>query len=286
VYGILVDASSVQLVSVTVQESKVGIMLGASASGTIVRTSTLEHDETGLMAEPGIRQVTLASDIFRLNTRAGFWFVGAAADRRRGPADATAADPLIRVLDTVFEKNATGVVLANEASLMQQDHFIDNQTALTVLGGSVVIDHSEIRGSEADAVSVISGRSVVLDGNTLVDNKATALMVRDSDVSIETNTVARNGVGLVLIGGPGGFTPLVKGNRITDNRGDGIMLIGGSVLLEDNQLLSNRGAALRPLDFVAGNTRLGAAPRSRDNVFHGNGLDVAPTAVYRLKDGS
>jgi hypothetical protein len=285
-YGILIDASGVQLVSVTVQDSKVGIMLGASASGAIVRTSTLEHDETGLMAEPGIRQVTLASDIFRLNTRAGFWFVGSAAARRGGPADATAADPLIRVLDTVFEKNATGIVLANEASLMQKDHFIDNQTALTVLGGSAVIDHSEISGSEADAVSVISGRSVVLDGNTLVDNKATALMVRDSDVSIETNTVARNGVGLVVIGGPGGFTPLVKGNRITDNRGDGIMLIGGALLLEDNQLLSNRGAALRPLDFVAGNTRLSAEPRSRGNVFHGNGLDVAPTAVYRLKDGS
>ena len=285
-YGILIDASGVQLASVTVQDSKVGIMLGAGASGAIVRASLLEHDETGLSAEPGIRHVTLASDIFRLNTRAGLWFVGAAAAGRGGPPDATAPDPLIRVLDTVFEKNATGVVLANEAGFMQKDHFIDNQTALTVLGGAATIDDSDISGSQADAVSVISAHSVVLDGNTLVDNKATALMVRDSDVSIETNTVARNGVGLVLIGGPGGFTPLIKGNRITDNRGDGIMLIGGAPRLEDNQLLSNRGAGLRPLDFVAGNTRLKAAPLSRGNVFHANGLDVAPTGVYRLKAGS
>jgi Right handed beta helix region len=284
-YGILIDSSSVQLVSVTVQDSKVGIMLGAGAFGAIIRSSLLEHDETGLMAEPGIRQVTLASDIFRLNTRAGLWFVGAAAARLGGPADA-ATDPLIRVLDTVFEKNATGVVLANEAGLLQKDHFIDNQTALTVLGGAATVDDSEISGSVADAVSVISGRSVVLDGNTLVDNKATAVMVRDSDISIETNTFARNGVGLVLIGGPGSFTPLVKGNRITDSRGDGIMLIGGTLLLEDNQLLQNRGAALRPLDFVAGNKRLKADPRSSGNVFHANGLDVAPTGIYRLKDGS
>ena len=285
-YGILIDASGVQLVAVTVQDSKVGIMLGAGASGAIVRTSLLEHDDIGLMAEPGVRQVTLANDIFRLNTRAGLWFVGAAAARSGGAPDAVASDPLIRVLDTVFEKNATGVVLANEAGLMQKDRFIDNQTALTVLGGAAMVDHSEISGSEADAVSVISGRSVVLDGDTLADNKATALMVRDSDVSIETNTVARNGVGLVLIGGPGGFAPLVKGNRITDNRGDGIMLIGGALLLEDNQLLGNRGAALRPLDFVQGGTTCKAEPRSRGNIFHANGLDVAPTGIYRLKDGS
>ena len=285
-YGILIDASGVQLDSVTVQDSKVGIMLGASASGAIIRASLLERDETGLSAEPGIRHVTLASDTFRLNSRAGLWFVGAAAAGRGTPPNAAASDPVIRVLGTVFEKNATGVVLANEASFMRQDHFIDNQTALTVLGGAATIDDSEIRGSVADAVSVISGHSVVLDGNMLVDNKATALMVRDSDVSIETNTVARNGVGLVLIGGPGGFTPLIRGNRITDNRGDGVMLIGGAARLEDNQLLSNRGAGLRPLDFVAGNTRLKAAPRSRGNVFHANALDVAPTGVYRLKAGS
>ncbi len=285
-YGILIDATGVQLVAVTVQDSKVGVMLGAGASGAIVRTSLLEHDDIGLMAEPGVRQVTLANDIFRLNTRAGLWFVGAAAARSGGAPDAVASDPLIRVLDTVFEKNATGVVLANEAGLMQKDRFIDNQTALTVLGGAAVVDHSEISGSQADAVSVISGRSVVLDGDTLADNKATALMVRDSDVSIETNTVARNGVGLVLIGGPGGFAPLVKGNLITDNRGDGIMLIGGALLLEDNRLLGNRGAALRPLDFVQGGTTRKAEPRSRGNIFHANGLDVAPTGIYRLKDGS
>jgi hypothetical protein len=285
-YGILIDASGVQLAAVTVQDSKVGIMLGSGASGTIVHDSLLEQDETGLSAEPGIRHVTLANDIFRLNTRAGLWFVGAAAPSRGDPPGAAAPPPLIRVLNTVFEKNATGAVLANEACLMQKDHFIDNETALTVLGGAATIEGSEIRGSAADAVSVISGRSVVLEGNTLVDNKATALMVRDSDVSIGTNTVARNGVGLVLIGGPGGFTPLIKGNRITDNRGDGIMLIGGALLLEDNQVLSNRGAGLRPLDFVAGSTSRKADPRSSGNVFHANGVDVAPTGVYRLKDGS
>lgn len=284
-YGILIDAADVQLASDTVQDSKVGIMLGAGAAGAVVRSSLLEHDETGLSAEPGIRNVTLASDIFRLDTRAGLWFVGAAAAGRGAKPGVGAAEPLIRVLDSVFEKNTTGVVLANEAGLMQKDHFIDNQTAVTILGGAAEIDGSEISGSQADAVSVISGRSVVLDGNTFVDNKATALMVRDSDVSVETNTVARNGVGLVLIGGPGGFTPLIRGNRITDNRGDGIMLIGGPLRLENNQLLSNRGAGLRPLDFVAGATRLEAEPVSHGNVFHANGLDVAPTAVYRLKAG-
>jgi hypothetical protein len=285
-YGIQVDSSGVQLVSVVVQDSSVGIVLGARAAGAVIRTSLLQHDETGVIAEPGIRHVTLASDIFRLNTHAGLWFVGTAAAGTGGTADAPAGEPLLRVLDTIFEKNTTGVVLANEPSLLRKDRFIDNQTALTVLGGAATLDDNEISGSTADAVSVISGRSVMLHGNVLVDNRATALMARDSEVDVDTNTFARNGVGLVLIGGPGGFTPIVKGNHITDSRGDGIMLIGGALLLDDNQLLGNRGAALRPLDFVRGATRLPADPRSSGNLFHANGMDVAPTAVYRLKDGS
>ena len=128
-----------------------------------------------------------------------------------------------------------------------------------------------------------AGRAVALEHNTLVDNKATALMVRDSDVSIDSNTLAHNGLGLVLIGGSGAFTPLVKGNQITNNDGDAIMLIGGAALLRKNELIGNHGAGLRPLDLVQGPNTLKAQPRLDHNVFHANGMDIAPTALYRLK---
>lgn len=286
-YGILVDAPAAELASVTVADSKVGIMLAAGASGAIIRTSILEHDETGLMAEPAVRHVTLASDIFRLNTRAGLWFVAAASPHRgEGAVDPAAAGPLIRVLDTVFERNATGVVLANEAALLQKDRFIANQGAVNMLGGAARIENCEIRGSATDAVSVSSGRSVVLSRNLLVDNTATALIVRDSDIRIEANTFTRNGVGLVVIGGRGAFTPVVTDNQITQSRGDGIMLVGGALRLTGNRLLENHGAGLRPLDLVDGRETTKADPRLDRNTFRANTLDVAPTGIYRLSGAS
>lgn len=284
-YGILVDAPGAELTSVTVEDSKVGVMLGADASGTIVRTSLLEHDETGLMAETGISNVGLMSDIFRLNTRAGLWFVGAPDARRGDAGDAAQEEPRLRVIDTVFEKNATGAVLANKGTLLQKDRFIDNQAALNVIGGAARIEDSEFRGSEGTAASVSSARSVVLSRNMLVSNKAAALIVRDSGVRIEDNTLAHNGEGLVLIGGAGAFTPLVKDNRITDSAADGITLIGGAPLLQGNQVIGNRGAGLRPLDLVQGHENLKADPRLDHNVFHANGVDVAPTGIYRLTGG-
>ncbi|HEX5461160.1 MAG TPA: right-handed parallel beta-helix repeat-containing protein [Steroidobacteraceae bacterium] len=285
-YGILVDAPGADLTSVTVTDSKVGILLSAGASGAIVRTSLLQHDDTGIIAEPDIRHITLASDIFRLNTRAGLWFVGAAKARRAARDAPAQEEPLIRVIDTVFEKNATGVVLANEATLLRKDRFIDNGTALNVLGGAAGVEDCEIRGSQADAVSVSSGRSVVLAHNVLVDNRATALIVRDSEVRVESNTLSGNGLGLVLIGGPGDFTPLVKGNQIIGSRGDGITLIGGGLLLKKNRLLGNHGAGLRPLDLIQGQVRIKAAPRLDGNLFRANGLDIAPTRAYRLSGAS
>lgn len=285
-YGILINGPGADLTSVTLEDSKVGIMLGAGAAATIIRTSLLQHDETGLMVEAGIRNVALMSDIFRLNTRAGLWFVGAATASRGGPHGVAQDSPRLRVIDTVFEKNATGVVLANGSTLLRKDRFIDNVAALDILGGAARLEDSEIHGSEDTAVSVSAGRAVALDHNTLVDNKAAALMVRDSDVSIDDNTLAHNGLGLVLIGGPGAFTPLVKNNQITDNGGDAIMLIGGTALLQKNQLTGNHGAGLRPLDLVQGSNTIKAQPHLEHNVFHANGMDVAPTALYRLKGPS
>jgi len=284
-YGILVDAPGAELTSVTVKDSKVGVMLGADASGTTMRTSLLEHDETGLMAETGVRDVGLVSDIFRLNTRAGLWFVGAPEARGGNAGDAAQEAPRLRVIDTVFESNAAGAVLANKGTLLQKDRFIDNQAALNVIGGAASVEDSEIRGSDGTAASVISARSVVLARNMLVNNKAAALIVRDSGIRIEGNTVAHNGLGLVLIGGAGAFTPVVKDNRITDTAADAITLIGGTALLQSNQVIGNRGAGLRPLDLVQGTESLKADPRLDHNVFHANGVDVAPTGVYRLKGG-
>jgi Right handed beta helix region len=283
VCGIMVNAPGVQLEALTVKDSKVGIMINAGGPGTSVRTSLLEHDETGLWAEPGARDVSLVSDIFRLNSRAGFWFVGT-ADARAADSDRDAhANAPIQVVDGVFEKNATGAVLANQLATFEKDRFIANRdAAVTILGGAARIADSEIRGSGGAAISVTSGRSVVLARNVLIDNAAAALMIRDSDILIEGNTLRHNGLGIVSISSHDSFIPVIKDNLITQSTADAITLIGGVSVLQHNQLLQNRGAGVRPLDLVQGGSRLKVQPQMDANVFHGNGVDVVQTSVYRL----
>jgi hypothetical protein len=283
VCGVMVNAPGAQLESLTVRDSKVGIMVNAGSPGTSIRTSLLEHDETGLLAEAGAREVSLLSDIFRLNSRAGFWFVGAAEARSADPDREPQANPRIRVVDGVFEKNATGAVLANRLAVFERDRFIANREgAVTLLGGTVRVEDSEIRGSGGAAISVTSGRSVVLARNVLIDNAAAALMVRDSDILIEGNTFRHNALGIVSISSRAQFTPVIKDNLITQTTADAITLIGGASLLQHNQVLQNRGAGLRPLDLVQGRARLKVDPRLDANVFRGNGVDVVQTSVYKL----
>jgi Right handed beta helix region len=284
VCGIMINAPGVQLDSLTVKDSKVGIMVNAGGPGTIVRTSLLEHDETGLLAEAGVRDVSLVSDIFRLNTRAGFWFVGATDTRGADPGhDEAGANVRVRIIDGVFEKNAIGAVLANRLSVFEKDRFIGNRDgALTILGGAARVEDSEIRGSGGAAISVTSGRSVVLARNMLVDNASAALMIRDSEILIESNTLRHNGLGIVLISSRASFTPVIKDNLITQTTADAIMLIGGASLLQHNQVIKNGGAGLRPLDIVEGKAKFKVEPRLDANVFRGNRVDVVETGVYRL----
>jgi len=281
--AVMVNAPGTQLESLTVKDSKVGIMVNATAPGTSIRTSLLERDETGLVAEAGARDVSVVGDIFRLNSRAGFWFVGAADPKGEASDRDPHASARIRVVDGVFEKNATGAVLANRLTIFEKDRFIANrEAAVTILGGAARVENSEIRGTVGTAIFVTSGRSVVLARNVLIDNAAAALMIRDSEILIEGNTFRHNGLGIVSIGSPASIMPIIKDNLITQTSADAITLIGGAALLQHNQIVQNRGAGLRPLDLVQGRVRLKVDPRLDANVFRGNGADVVQTSVYRL----
>jgi hypothetical protein len=283
VCGVMLNAPGAQLESLTVKDSKVGMMVNASSPGTVIRTSLLEHDETGLLAEPGARDVSLVSDIFRLNSRAGFWFVGATDARGTDSDRERHVKARIQVIDGVFEKNGSGAVLANRLAVFEKDRFIANRdAAVTILGGAARVQDSEIRGSQGAAISVTSGRSVVLARNVLIDNQSAAVMIRDSEIVIDGNTLRHNGLGIVLIGSNPSFTPIIKNNLITQTTADAITLIGGVSLLQHNQVVENRGAGLRPLDLVQGRGRLKVEPRLDANVFRGNGIDVVETSVYRL----
>lgn len=280
VSGIIVNAPGVQLDSITVSDSKVGLLVNAAAKSCTVRTSTFERDETGVMAEAGVQRTAILGSIFRDSTRAGFWFVG-----REGAHPGAGDQPAVLVTGSVFEKNATGVI-ANQWTQIQSSRFLGNrQFALMILGGEARLEDSEIRDSGGTAVSVTSGAGVAIVHNTLIDNTGAAISVRDSEVDIARNTLEHNGLGIVSVSTREPLSTLIADNLITKTTSDAITVIGGSPQLRGNQIIGNQGVGLRTLDLAGSAGAVKVIPRLEANVLKGNRVDTPLTGTYTLSGG-
>lgn len=275
--GIIINAAGVQLDSVTVTDSKVGVILNATAGSSTLRTSTLERDETGVLAQAGARRTTVLSSVFRHNTRAGLWFVG--------PEDTpSAADPpALQVTDSVFEKNTAGVV-ANQKLRVQKSRFLGNRdSAILILGGEAGIEDNEVRNTTSTAISINSAADVALVRNAFLDNEGAAICVRDSTVRIEHNTLDHNGLGIISIAShDSSASTRIANNLITRTAADAVTLIGGTPLLQGNRIVGNSGVGLRTLDLASASGSLKIAPRLEANTFKGNRVDTPVSGVYRL----
>ena len=287
--AILVNAPGVQLDSLIIGDSKAGVLVNAAARGCAIRASTFERGETGVIADTGVRDLTVLGGVFRDNTRAGVWSVAAADKGAAAPDSARQGAPSqepVRVIDGVFERNASGVVVANQPTLLNKNRFLGNhESAVLILSGAARVEDSEIRDSGGTALSVTAGRAVHITRNTLADNPKVAIMVRDSDVTIEGNTLSHNGFGIVSILSQSSLSPQIRNNQITGTTGDGITVIGGAPRLERNQVLDGAGAGLRLLDVVQPNGGLKATPTLEANVFRGNKLDAPVRGVYKMPGG-
>lgn len=286
--GIVVNAPGVQLDSIAVTDSKAGILLGEAASGCVIRATTFERNETALTAEGEVRDVTVLGSTFRGNTRAGFWFVSSSGKQAADAPHAGVSGAVreqVRILDSLFETNGSGMVIANRPTLVQRSRFVANrESAILILGGAARVEDSEIRETGGDAISVTSAYPVTLAHNSLRDNPGTAIMVRDSGVTIERNALEHNGYGIVSIATAKSLAPVIRDNFITGTKADAITLIGGASTLTHNRLLKNGAAGLRTLDLVTVRGEVKATPQLDANVIEGNGVNSPPTGVYKLAE--
>jgi Right handed beta helix region len=276
--GILINAADVRVENSAVENSKVAILVGSAAGRCLISATSFDGNETGITAEPGVRDMSIVNGIFRGSTRAGIWLV--AAD---SPATEQSKDQ-VRIVDSVFEKNADGIVLANHPTLIQKGHFIANRdTSVLILGGNARVEDSEFKQSVGTAVSVTTGKHVQLSRNRFDDNPATAIMSRDSEILIDGNTFTHNGFGIVVVQGQVSVA-IVRENMITQSTSDAITIIGGEPQLLKNQIVDNHGAGLRVLDLQAASGSRKANPHLDGNVLKGNGIDVPALGIYKVAD--
>jgi hypothetical protein len=279
--AVAISSPGVRLESMTVTDSKVAILLDAASSGTSIESATLERNQTGVLVEPGTHDLTVSGCTFRDSTRAGFWFVGP-QDNGSG-ARGIAEHERARLLDSLFERNATGIVLANQSTLVQKSRFLGSlESAVMILGGAATLQDNDFRGSKGTAVMITAGSGVIFVHNTLADNAAAALIVRDSSATVERNTLVNNQLGIVSIAHSGSGAPVLRDNLISKTATDAVTLIGGTTVLERNQVLENHGAGLRELDLVEAQSTQKVTPRLEANVFKNNGSDNPILGVYKL----
>lgn len=283
--AILANAPGIEMDTITISNSKVGMVIAGAAKGCVIRKSLFEGNDIGITAEAAVRDVTIVGSVFRGNTRAGFWFVGAedsAAPIDKAPKAQETVRESVRIVEAVFEDNASAVVLANRPTLIQRSRFARNhESAISVLSGAARVEDCDIEGTEGTALTVISGKPVFIVHNVLADNAKTAIMVRDSEITIENNTVRGNGFGVVVISKQP-LTATIRDNLVTKNTADAITLIGGSPLLQRNRVIENRNAGLRILDWVTEQGELKATPRLESNTVTGNGVDMPAAAAYKV----
>jgi hypothetical protein len=176
------------------------------------------------------------------------------------------------------------MVLANSPTLIQKARFIANSdTGLLVLGGAVRVEETEFADAVGTALSINSGTRVVIARSRFENNAANAIMARNSDVSIENDTLVHNGFGLVLVQSQE-HSVVIRDNAISRTKADAITVIGGSPLLQRNQITDNFGAGIRVLDLASAQGSKKALPRLDANVVKGNGIDVPPPAIYKVVD--
>jgi hypothetical protein len=283
--GIAISAPGVQLSACSVSDSKVAVLLNSAANGSHIDSSVLEHNETALLVEPGTRDITVVGTTFRNNSRAGFWFVGPAVTGNQS-SDSN-AHVQAHLVDDVFEKNTSGLVLANQPTWVQKSHFVGSlESAVVILGGSARLEDNEIRESKGTAVSVTGAGDVLFSHNTLSDNAAAALIIRDSAITVQSNTLLNNKIGIVAIVRKGTVAAVLKDNLISKTGADAITLIGGSSILQRNQITDSAGAAVRELDLVEAQNTMKVTPRLEANTFKNNGVDVPAVGIYKLGPGS
>jgi hypothetical protein len=82
------------------------------------------------------------------------------------------------------------------------------------------------------------------------------------------------------------LVPVIRDNLITQTGADAITLIGGTAIVQRNQILDNRGAGMRALDIVREGIRVKAILQLQDNVVKGNASDAPVTGIYAVGGAS
>lgn len=300
-----VDAPGSILSGITFLNASAQAVLVRKNGVTVVDSGFIDCDQ-GLYGSEGIEGLTVERATFTRN-RIGVWL---AADRGRTEIRASrflqhkdAAIWVVRaervtrptgdvsIAHNRFDEDRISLVLANASLLVEENTFTRaRDVAILLLGKGAVVRRNRIQGGTGVGLIADGTDGVVIDSNEIDNNRAIGVLVRSSgDVVVRGNRLHANGYGLAFVLGRPKTPNLGDRNTILRHTYDGVIVIGDSPVLRENQVLNGSLVGLRILDFYSSQgTRTPADPLLQRNRVEGNAIDAAIRGEYRVppKPGS
>jgi hypothetical protein len=274
--GIIVRANHVLLRGVTVSRCGDGVIIATGVSQTIVERSTFDSNTIGIRVSPPPVAFVAQDNEFRRNEEAGIWAAaptgvgGEAAARMIVRRNRFRGDRL-----SIALINIPGLILANEIQEARE-------TGIYLLESRSVVRQNRIHNSALGIVAD-SVRGAIIEQNEIDRARQVGLLVRNSRNTLVTrNRLYSNAYGLAVVFGDRPNPDVFDDNLILANMFDGMWVVGASPLLRHNDVVDNRGAAARVLDFVPWDgPRIAASPRLEGNTFRANAINDAIRGEYR-----
>lgn len=240
--GILVRAVRFHLGGSTIEACDVGVELAENASDTLLERNHFTRNRIGVRFGASGRNSVVANSEFREDKDAGLWAVRALHDSH---------DEVIGIHDDKFTEETAGIVAGNVPVLIERTDFINShESAVHVVGSSVVIRGNRINGGAAMGIVAENASGAVIEDNEVEGTAAYGVMVRgSSNTLVRRNRLHNCGYGLAFVLGDAQRVSTAVSNTIIGAKFNGIDVIGDSPILRDNQVLQARAYALHIEDF-------------------------------------
>lgn len=277
--GILVRAGPARLLKVSVADCAEGVHLVDGAVDLLVEDSLLEQNGIGVRLPSTASGVTLRRNQFRKHEQGAVWAVRAASGLPASP------DQLI-ISGNRFEEDRISVLVINVPGRIEDNDFVRAGEAALYLTGGGVVKRNRIRSGSSSGIFADAPHGARIEDNEVDHNFAVGILLREArDTVVQGNRVHQNGYGIATVFGSKDHAAVVAQNLILGQREDGLFVVGGSPLLQENRSLGNQGAALRVLDFVpVRGPRIVAEPVLKDNTLIGSSGDAVVRGEYRARD--
>jgi parallel beta-helix repeat protein len=279
--GILVRAHGFHALDLNITQSDIGVEVIDSVNDVFIEKTNFVKNRIGVRLGRNTLGILLKGNLFSGQSDAGIWATSGAPGKSQ--------EPNLVAKGNSFQGNRIGAVVGDVESLIEDNDFRDSgEASVLVFGSGARILRNRIGNGAGVGVLADRTQGIVIEGNEVDNNRTIGVLVRYSQGAlIQKNRAFGNAYGIALVLGQVQNPSTAAENTLFKQSIDGIIMIGDSPILRRNQLIANRAAGMRILDYVAPpGQRVASIPYLDSNSLRANGFDGPVNGDYRTQPAS